>query len=315
MKFVIGKKKYFFDFLNSINQEDKIAILTHNDLDGIASAIFTEKILSSKNLKKSFVDFLTYKKDMYSERIQGLKEKGITRIILTDLNENSDLEGFKRLNNEFESFMIDHHPIMEDVKNYKNILKTKSGSKEGECASQIVYELGKGVINEEKYKWLICSAIIADYAYQKKESLEFIQKFYPKTTEEKIMESIPGKITITIGNAIIYFHGKLHEVYNLVKEGNLEVLKKYEKIVEDEIQKTIREFHQNAEYYPDKNLYFYFSEPKFNVGSIVSSILSNEDENKIIILSTPKEDMIKISARNQSGKIDLDKFLKKETNF
>src|SRR3989339_360992 len=268
MKFVIGKKKYFFDFLNSINQEDKIAILTHNDLDGIASAIFTEKILSSKNLKKSFVDFLTYKKDMYSERIQGLKEKGITRIILTDLNENSDLEGFKRLNNEFESFMIDHHPIMEDVKNYKNILKTKSGSKEGECASQIVYELGKGVINEEKYKWLICSAII-------------------------------------------YFHGKLHEVYNLVKEGNLEVLKKYEKIVEDEIQKTIREFHQNAEYYPDKNLYFYFSEPKFNVGSIVSSILSNEDENKIIILSTPKEDMIKISARNQSGKIDLDKFLKK----
>src|SRR3989339_766982 len=82
MKFVIGKKKYFFDFLNSINQEDKITILTHNDLDGIASAIFTEKILSSKNLKKSFVDFLTYKKDMYSERIQGLKEKGITRIIL-----------------------------------------------------------------------------------------------------------------------------------------------------------------------------------------------------------------------------------------
>ena len=311
MKFVIGKKKYFFDFLNSINQEDKIAILTHNDLDGIASAIFTEKILSSKNLKKSFVDFLTYKKDMYSERIQGLKEKGITRIILTDLNENSDLEGFKRLNNEFEIFMIDHHPIMEEVKDYKNILKTKSESKEGECASQIVYELGKDVIDEEKYKWLICSAIIADYVYQKKENLEFIQKFYPKTIEEKIMESVPGKITITIGNAIIYFQGKLHEVYDLVKKGNLEELKKYENIIEGEIQKTIKEFHQNAEYYPDKNLYFYFSEPKFNIGSIVSSILSNEDENKIIILSTPKDDMIKISARNQSGKIDLNKFLKK----
>ena len=52
MIFLQGSKKEFFDF---ISKEDKIGILTHNDLDGIASAIFLEEILNIKNLKVDFI--------------------------------------------------------------------------------------------------------------------------------------------------------------------------------------------------------------------------------------------------------------------
>jgi len=45
MEYLIGNKETFLTFLNKITKEDKIAILSHDDLDGIASCIFLEKIL------------------------------------------------------------------------------------------------------------------------------------------------------------------------------------------------------------------------------------------------------------------------------
>ena len=72
MEYILGSKEEFFDFVNHISKEDKIAILTHTDLDGIASAIFLEKILDFKNKEVEFIGFLDYSKGMFNSYLDLL---------------------------------------------------------------------------------------------------------------------------------------------------------------------------------------------------------------------------------------------------
>ena len=45
MKYLLGSKKDFHDFINLISKEDKVGIVTHTDVDGVVSGIFLQKIL------------------------------------------------------------------------------------------------------------------------------------------------------------------------------------------------------------------------------------------------------------------------------
>src|SRR3989344_6756786 len=117
MEFIIGSKKEFLDFLNAINNRDRVGILTHNDLDGIASAIFLQKILENRGINLEFIDFLTYKKGMFDLAISKIKKRSVNKLFLADLAaDSSDLEGFEKLRGEVDSFLIDHHPVHPDLK-------------------------------------------------------------------------------------------------------------------------------------------------------------------------------------------------------
>ncbi len=65
MKFILGNEQVFTDFVDSVGKKDKIAVLSHHDLDGMASVVFLQKILESKGFKLSFIDFLDYNKGMF----------------------------------------------------------------------------------------------------------------------------------------------------------------------------------------------------------------------------------------------------------
>src|SRR3989344_4501854 len=116
MKFIIGEKKEFLDFVNSISKEDNIAIISHTDLDGVASAILLEEILKTKGLLESIKlkKFIDYKKRIFQLILHELKEKKISSVFITDMNpENVDSEGFEAFREKFRVFSIDHHPVGE----------------------------------------------------------------------------------------------------------------------------------------------------------------------------------------------------------
>jgi single-stranded DNA-specific DHH superfamily exonuclease len=62
MDFIKGSKEEFFNFLQNIDKNENLAIITHNDIDGISSAIFLEEILLSRQLKKPVIFFTDYSK-------------------------------------------------------------------------------------------------------------------------------------------------------------------------------------------------------------------------------------------------------------
>ncbi len=309
MEFIIGSKKEFLDFLNAINNRDRVGILTHNDLDGIASAIFLQKILENRGINLEFIDFLTYKKGMFDLAISKIKKKSVNKLFLADLAaDSSDLEGFEKLRGEADSFLIDHHPIHHDLKDKKNIIKTNST----DCASITIYNLGINLFDSNEWGWLACAGIIADVSYHNQENLKFIQKIYPKVSKDNIWDSIPGEITKKITSALIYYNKNLKKVYDFILKKDLNAFNKVHQIVDDEIQIYSKRFKKEAEFFPGRDLYFYYVNPELNITSILSSIVSFEEPDKSFVLASDiNKNFMKISARNQSGKEDMNLLMKR----
>jgi len=308
MKFILGSEKTFSDYIDSIDENDKIGILSHNDLDGMASVIFLEKILEAKGLKASFVDFLSFKIGMFSEPSEKMKKLGVAKVFLTDLNvDNSDFEGFEKFREEFDVLLIDHHPINPKLKSHKNIIKTQGS----DCIAYVMYNFGKDYFDVEDWDWLICPTMIEEFSFKNnKENLDFLKKKYSDVKDYDPFDSEPGRVSREISYAVKYFKDA-RKIYLLLKERDLEEIKKVSKLVDGEVNKFIEVYEKEAEFYKEKNIYFYYGHPKYDVGSIVATALSKKLPSTIAFAAPSNDYMLRISFRNNSGTADVSALVKK----
>src|SRR6056297_2522255 len=125
--YLVGSKKDFDEFVQLMTSRDRVAIVSHNDLDGLASALFLEKILNSENVQVQQIQFLDINRDLVRKVLHDLKEEDINKVFFCDLSvDYLDLEGFQELRKEVDCFLIDHHPLNLNLKNKRNIIKTSS---------------------------------------------------------------------------------------------------------------------------------------------------------------------------------------------
>jgi len=306
MEYLSGSKKEFLDYVNNLNENDKIAVITHTDLDGIASAVLIDEILKQKKLKIYSIDFLDYGKGKF-EKVEKNFKKGTNKIFILDINAESDSEGFENLRKNFDVLLIDHHP--SNLKGEK-IIRTQSS----DCVAFAIYELAKENVDLNKLEWLVCSTMISEYSFKDKNNFNFIKQHYPKIAYEEINNSEPGEISKRISSALIYFKGKEKNVYDLVQENKINSFEKYHKIIEKEIESLLKKFKEEAEFFPQKNLYFYYTAPKFSVTSVVTTILSSQEPEKTFIFVSSingEPDFYKVSSRHQNGKEDMGQLMKK----
>ncbi len=308
MKFLRGSKKEFFEFVNLINEDDKIGILTHTDLDGIASGIFLKEILKAKGLKVEFIEFMDLKSGMMKEIIPRLRKEKLTKIFMTDLAvDRIDLKGFYEAQKEFDIISIDHHP-MEEIPEGRGLIKTESE----DCIAWVMYNFGKRIINQDKWRWLVCAGMVAEYSFNKKEHYNFIQKNYSDFGKPSKFNSSIGKITNIISYSLVYFSEDKRKVYDLVQKNNLKELEKHYFEVKKEIDFWVSNFKEKAEYFPEKGIYFYEIKPKFRVSSIIMSMLSAKGHDKVYASILRRDDgTIKISIRNQGGNVDVNLLMQK----
>lgn len=306
MKPLFGKEKDFFDFLDKLQKKDKIAIITHIDLDGIASAILMYEILKQKKKKISSLSFITYEEGMFEQAEKNFK-KGTNKVFILDINANSDYKGFFELKKKYDVFLIDHHPSELES---ENIIKTKTS----DCATFSLFEIAKNKFDLKKWEWLVRATMVAEFSYKDKNNFEFIKSHNPNIDIENIFSSEPGDISNRIYSAIIYFKGKEKKVFDLVLKKKMKKINKYHAVIEKEIKEGIKKFKKEAEYFPDKNLYFYYNNPKFSTNSAIATILSVKEPEKSFVFvhdTINKPDFVSVSSRNQSGKEDMNLLMKK----
>jgi hypothetical protein len=152
----------------------------------------------------------------------------ITRVFLTDFAADVlNLTDFENLRKEMPTFLIDHHPINSELKDFKNIIKADTP----DCSSLILWNLGEGFINKKKWKFLIASAIISDFSYLKEDNFLYLKMLYPEISKEKILESDIGKLSLIIGGALIYYQPDIQKVYNFLNSSFFEKLMFFKIIV------------------------------------------------------------------------------------
>jgi len=310
-KYILGSEGDFHNFINLISKKDKIGLVTHIDVDGIASAVFLQKILESRDLKIEFIEFLNYQADI----LKNILNKKFDILFFTDWSVDSYLEDLKQLRKKGKIFVVDHHPINDKLKDKSNFIKTDSAY----CSSHCLFDMAESgnYFNIKDLEWLVCASIIMDYTWDKSEgNFDFIKKIYPNVKKDAtIWKSEPGKIGNLINGALIYYQPDFRKVYDLVLKKDLEKLEKANEIIGMEVNNWIEKTKKEAEYFPEKKLLFNYANPKYNITSTIASILSDRDfkGDTVIFASdfSDKKGFVKVSARNQMGNVDLGQLLKK----
>ena len=309
VKYIFGSPEKLRNFIDVIDNEfDRVAILADVDLDGISSAIFLEKILEKKGINVEILEF--ERKKINFDKIEYYKSKRITKIFILDIPfESTDNEGFNLLNENFDVFEIDHHPFESSTLAGKKVLKTNSY----DCTGLVIFKFGVDFYNldEKEWAWLACAVAFSEFSYLNDDNLFFVQRFYPDFVEGNFSTSTPGFNARKISSALIYYENELVKIYNFVKEKRIGDISEAQKIIENEIDRKMETFFDNAEFFPEKKMYFYFLDSPYNIKSYLITMLSSLKKDYTFIIYVVKGDNISFSARNQSKQKDMNLLMKK----
>ncbi|MAG37932.1 hypothetical protein CMI45_00900 [Candidatus Pacearchaeota archaeon] len=306
--FIVGTEKRFHDFVGSLNEKDKVAIVSHTDLDGIGAAKVANEVLNADVIK--FVGYTDLTLDLVNE----LKEKKVSKIFVLDLYIKFP-EFIKELEKIAEVCIIDHHQITEDWNSDRMVFLNS----EGYCATYLCYYLFSKIQSLEKWDWLVVSACISDWMYF--ENQEWMKKVYEKYGEEfygerkdDIKKSKFWDVQWDLSLAIVYFKSDLNNVFEKIEEGSwngLGELEKHVLEVQNYINDSLERFEKEREEINGRILWEF--EPRFEVGSILSTLLSVKYWTKTLLVSRNKEKTYNFSARRQDKKENMDLLLKKLT--
>ena len=229
-EFIVGSEKRFFDFISKINGQDKIALISHTDLDGVVAAKMANKILNVDIVK--LLDYEQINKDLVEE----LKKLGVKKTIFTDLGLKSD--AIKEISKFSDILIIDHHKIIEDFNSDKIVFLNSQGF----SAGYLCYYLFSKIQNLEEYDWLAVCCSISDFMYFNNQS--WMNEVFLKYSDK--FEIINGQIRKSekfwdlqakLSLALSYFKGNAKRVYDSIgiEFGNIGDLEKYALIIEKEI--------------------------------------------------------------------------------
>ena len=154
LNFLAGSEKSFFNFMSETNEKEKIALISHTDLDGLAAARVVNEVVQADLIK-----FVNYH-ELNNNLLEELKKNKIKRAIFTDLSLENE-EFLKEAEKFLKVLWIDHHTFPRDY----NSKKTVYLNSQGFCATYICYYLFSKISNIEKLDCLVASASISDCLY------------------------------------------------------------------------------------------------------------------------------------------------------
>ncbi|MFA4960504.1 MAG: DHH family phosphoesterase [Candidatus Pacearchaeota archaeon] len=283
------------EFLDRIFSEDKVAIIFHNDPDGYASAVSFSEYLKDKKIEISFFE---------TDTINGIKPyfenlKNFDKLIFTDLAPNVIA---KELNNFDKKILyVDHHKKDVEISEHIFEFRTKSC----ESASMDTFLI------TGKKKFLTFLGMISDAGWRYRENDDYIN--------ENLKEF---KINLDEAKKLGDECGFLLKAYKSNVEKTIEILEKIDKPkdflklqkilepIKNELNFFINDFEKNKEKLG--KIYFYYFEPKLCGKGVIINQISYSNPDEVFIFTTLKEnDIISVSARNQSGEIDCIELLGK----
>jgi oligoribonuclease NrnB/cAMP/cGMP phosphodiesterase (DHH superfamily) len=308
IEFVIGNRKSFSSFISGIGK-GKMALISHTDCDGIASARVVDLALQPDEV--FFVDY----KDLNQDFINKIVESKFETVVITDLFfKNKD--DLKELGKKSKVLIIDHHSPDVDL-NSENIVHLNS---QGHCAAMIAYDLFSKVTDLTRIDWLVACACAADWLVQN--DVEFLTEIYRKYNDK--FEVVDGELRKTgqiwswsndISSGLAYFRGlNLREGYKEIgnNPGEFGNFAKAIKLVNAEIEEFRKKFKKEKK--EIENGYFFELNPKYEIKGMLISELSSLEKNKTLIFAVPTKDKILLSSRRQDGLVDLNKFMFDATN-
>jgi single-stranded DNA-specific DHH superfamily exonuclease len=314
-KFLLEK---FAGFCGSLSQCDNVAIVHHNDADGISSAAITAKAVFKITGKKPVLVYgFNYRNKATEKKILEELPKKANKLIIVDLA--TDYYGRKLGKVDFMDaiLIIDHHEFNLDLNSEKIVfIHPKFLSKKNSSAypaSKLCFDLFNRILDLQAADWIACIGIIGDNA--KKHWLGFLKKTAQrnKTTIKEIeglerMVSAVGVMQKEKFGEIFWVLFKAEKIRDCMEKKFLEIKTEFEK----EEKRLEKEAKNGVEDFPRLELEIYNIKTNFpTIKSQIVNAISNKKPKKTIIIWEASGNNIRFSARRQDGKVHVNRLLEK----
>src|SRR3989344_5600727 len=301
--FKAGSEKRFSEFIAGLGKE-KLALVSHTDLDGIAAAKVANAVLGA-----DYVRFVNYEQ-LNLELVEALKKEKVKKVVFTDLFIKN--KGFlEELGKFAEVLIIDHHLFGEDLNSDKIVFLNAQGY----CATYLCYYLFSKVQDISYLDWLVACASLADWQYFQNQG--FMKEVYERYGDrafvadpERIKSGKLWDLQWTLSLALIYFKDSLRNVFDsLGKEfGEIGDLGKHAGEVQLELDRLLGLFEKEKEEIQGGWL-FVLPESRFSLSSLVSTIVSSQRKGETIVILRSDGKYYHVSSRRQDGGVDLNEWM------
>lgn len=303
---------------NVFQSEGKKILLYHTDLDGVCSATI---------FLKFFPGFETIPREgpLIGDRfLQELVDKKPDVLVVLDIPIDQEWQKIDRIKEKLPDLrivLIDHHVPEKDLNSDLDIhINPRFEENVYIPTSCMIYNLLKEMGKEVKdVLWISVIGTIGDYGIKDcKKLFDEAREAYPGLVGDNPMKSKFRDISEYILASFILYGVKgvaksldiLMATKQLGEVMENEYFLKSRKLVKKEINRILSDFQKRRKEYENLDLYIYRIESRLNMASTISSLIAEKYPDKIIIMKKVSGDHIKVSARCQTGEINLNEILK-----
>jgi len=316
------------EYLQAVERDENVLIVHHWDMDGSSAAAIVSKILAdSRGTGAECVRIPEGRRHQVGGRTDRIiEQENISRLIVLDMSVRSDRLSELADEHGVEILVIDHHdfdavpedavfvnPRIEDPDAYIPAAK---------LCNDIAEEVGLDVA------WIAGLGIIQDFGVDSAPELfERLAKLYPKYFPDELDQDTLAK-SCTYGRYASVLNVKTYKdtedcavlafkaltradgLKYLESRSEYEELLEYYEEMQDEFNRIKEHYEEEREVHEDTKLVFFeFSSP-YHINSSIATQISLEQEDWAYIIAKIEGDRVNVSARCQSGRVDLGDLLR-----
>ena len=309
------------DYLQKIDEDDQVMIIHHWDMDGTSSATIVSKILEEIRGRPAEKVSIPAKRAYHLSDEDREKLEDMDKLIVLDFNlEAEELESLNE--NHADVLVVDHHNF-ESVPDIPFVNPRQQDSDSYIPCSKICLDISENFGISKDLEWIAGLGVIQDFGVAScPELFEEIEEDYDTYLPEKLDQQQLAKncefgryssvLNIKPYRDSAHFAKLAYEaLMNSDDLKELEAQEEYRQVYEvylemqDEFNDAVENYEEEREIDREKMIIFFQLESDFNITSSIATNMSAKTPEWIHIVVQNKEGEINVSARCQSGRVDL----------
>lgn len=305
------------EFLENIKPSDEIVIIFNNDGDGICSCVLLKKFLEKAGKKKPYI--ISQPMPMDKNIIQMIQTGVPDKIIFLDIAADQQQNVLKKLGSICDMMIVDHHQVFRNM-NGKNIVHYNPRIDEPgayKSTSYCIYKICSKLVNMDDMLWVAGTGMVSDYNLD--DSKDLVKSLREKySLEGALYDTFLGRLADMISSTRATNMLSCEQMVDVLEEAdfnsfgkakNADKMLEAQKIIEKEMAMLLEDAEMKAE--KTGKLVIYNIKSKFNLGSSLSTKISEKFRNNLVIIYEKSGNRIKASARNQAKNINAGRVLQK----
>ena len=302
--------KSAISFLEKIKTTDEIVVIFNNDGDGISSCVLLNKFLEKTGRKKPYI--IPQPMPMDKNIIQRIQTTVPNKLIFLDIAADQQQNVLKKLDSICDIMIVDHHQVFKDM-NGKNIVHYNPRIETHgvyRSTSYCVYKICSKIIDMSDLLWIAGVGMVSDYNLDdSKDLVKELEKNY--SLEEPLYGTKLGRMADMIASTRATNALSCEQMVGVLESATFEDFEKArnadkmiesQKIIENEIAEILADYEHKME--RAGNIIFYNIKSKFNLGSSISTKVSEHVKKNLVVIYERSGNRIKISSRNQAKNIN-----------